>query len=92
MCAKTFFAKVSAAAVKNRFTDRELFHITNHLLISTDFVNRTGAACPVPLKMMACQLLYEITSFIRDAAPQCRAMASKQVRHRSIPENSKANI
>nr|XP_039260009.1 protein unc-80 homolog isoform X1 [Styela clava] len=40
-------------------------------------VNRSGSACPVALKKMAAQLLHEITTFVRDVAPHCKAMTRK---------------
>ena len=43
-------------------------------------VNASGSACPYALKVVACQLLYEITTFLRETyqyIPKSRSTAKK---------------
>lgn len=39
------------------------------MILSTDTVNPTKCGCPFALKMAACQLLLEITTFLRETFP-----------------------
>lgn len=39
------------------------------MILSTDTVNPTKCGCPFSLKMAACQLLLEITTFLRETFP-----------------------
>lgn len=39
------------------------------MIFVVDSINRYGSACPVPLRLVACMLLLEITAFLRETYP-----------------------
>ena len=54
-------------------------------------VNRSGHDCPYSLRMVACLLLYEITSFLRetyDSLPKLSAMPTMGTGYRQTQRNN----
>lgn len=48
-------------------------------------VNPTGRQCPPALKLVACLLLYEITSFLRETYPQLPKVSKMSTREKAAP-------